>query len=146
MLRYVLSAGLLAAMVGSADAAPKCSPGKIYRVSKKVCVDKTAALRDGVISPRQKAAVTRKAAKRTALQKYQADRARVERPTASQAPEAEQQDAGERERHTPRIIVPPARKVIGWAMSPFGALVDPWNADFSAPPEARLSPRFSTEN
>lgn len=145
MLRYVLSAGLLAAMVGSADAAPKCSPGKIYRVSKKVCVDKTAALRDGVVTPRQKAAVTRKAAKRATLQRYQVSRAKVERP-AAKAPEVEQPDAGERERHTPRIIVPPARKVIGWAMSPFGALVDPWNADFSAPPEARLSPRFSTEN
>ena len=55
MFRFLLSAGLLASSVGIAQAAPKCPAGEIYRITKKVCVDKATAIRDGVISFREKA-------------------------------------------------------------------------------------------
>lgn len=55
MFRFLLSAGLLASSMGTAQAAPKCPPGEIYRITKKVCVDKATAIRDGVLRFREKA-------------------------------------------------------------------------------------------
>ncbi len=64
MFRFLLSAGLLASSIGMAHAAPKCPKGQIYRITKKVCVDKATAVRDGVFSFREKRA-TKRVASRT---------------------------------------------------------------------------------
>lgn len=162
MLRIFLSAGVMAAMIGAAEAAPKCSPGKIYRVSKKVCVDKATAIRDGVIIARQKAAVTRKVARRAASEKPPAEQSQIETPARSIDPDTTSQIAksstarsettepsltsgGDSDRPT-AVIVPPVKKITGWATSPFGALVDPWSSEGSrAAPETHFSLRLATE-
>lgn len=153
MLRFFLSAGILAAMVGAAAAAPKCPPGKIYRVTKKVCVDKAAAIRDGIISHRPKAVATRNAARRAALKKRQAEDLQGAKPARLIDPETTSSIAKPRtssdgvSERSPAIIVPPVKKTIGGAAAPFGALVDPWSSDSSsALPETRFSLRFATGN
>ena len=137
MMRFVLSAGVLAAMMGVAEAAPKCSPGKIYRVSKKVCVDKAAAIRDGVISARQtklKSTAARKAA-RTAERK------------ARKSAQVETSQAGEAVAPQRTIILPPVRNIIGSTTSPFGALFDPWSSDMvTVAAQTRFSLRMTTQD
>lgn len=150
MLRFVLSAGILAAMIGAADAAPKCSPGKIYRVSMKVCVDKTAAARAGVISPRHKkipAAVARKSARLAMLESRRAMRLQAARVTKIEKAEASAPRIAEQTAPARTIILPPISNAIGSANAPFGALADPWSSDsFSALPETRFSLRTTTED
>lgn len=150
MLRFVLSAGMLAAMIGAADAAPKCSPGKIYRVSKKVCVDKTAAARAGVITPRHKkikASVARKSARLAMLESRRATRAaRVTKIEPVEKAETPAAQVAEQTAPARTIILPPISNAIGSANAPFGALADPWSSDsFSALPETRFSLRTTTE-
>lgn len=136
MMRFVLSAGVLAAMMGVAEAAPKCSPGKIYRVSKKICVDKAAAVRAGIISARQtklKSTAARKSARA------------AERKTARAETAASQADEAGAPQRT--IILPPVRNVIGSTTSPFGALFDPWSSDMvSVSAQTRFSLRMTTED
>ena len=174
MMRFVLSAGILAAMIGVADAAPKCSPGKIYRVSKKICVDKIAAAREGVVSPRHKklsASVAKKSARLTAIENRKAQRAearhsQIRRAQVREPEVASADETGSARRETteasttqssqqtsqqtsqPRtIILPPISNVIGSPGSPFGAIVDQWSSDsFSALPETRFSLRTSVED
>ncbi|MBX9758831.1 MAG: hypothetical protein K2Y29_08630 [Beijerinckiaceae bacterium] len=150
MLRFVLSAGMLAAMIGAADAAPKCSPGKIYRVSKKVCVDKTAAARAGVISPRSKklkASAARKSARLATLESRKAVRVRTARVARVEKPEAPAPQVVEQTAPARTIILPPISNAIGSANAPFGALADPWSSDsFSALPETRFSLRTAKED
>ena len=151
MMRCVLSAGVIAAMVGAAEAAPKCSPGKIYRVSKKVCVDKTAAVREGIVSARQtriKAIAanrsrTLSAIKTTKHRRLEQFTAAAREDTARET-RREVSAAAEKSR---TIILPPVRNVIGSVTSPFGALHDPWSSDtFSALQETRFSLRMTTED
>jgi len=151
MMRLVLSAGVIAAMVGAAEAAPKCSPGKIYRVSKKVCVDKIAAVRDGVMSARQtqlKAIASNRSRKLSALQVSR--QAPLERFTAAAREDTSRNTSAETSQSVEKnrtIILSPVRNVIGSPTSPFGALHDPWRSDsFSALQETRFSLRTTTEN
>lgn len=139
MMRFVLSAGVLAAMMGVAEAAPKCSPGKIYRVSKKICVDKAAAVRDGVISARQtklKSTAARKSARAAERKARKAARAETAMSQASEA------SAPQR-----TIILPPVRNVIGSTTSPYGALFDPWSSDMvTVAAQTRFSLRMTTQD
>ncbi|MFN3889678.1 MAG: hypothetical protein ACK4MV_04710 [Beijerinckiaceae bacterium] len=145
MLRILISAGMVAAMAGAAHAAPKCAPGKIYRVSKKVCVDKTDAIRSGVISPRQKASAARKSTRQALLEGQTPQNVTVKERQEGDAPASSQTASAPDAGKVRTIILPPVKNVIGWAGSPFGALVDPWSSDgFSASPETRFSLRFTT--
>lgn len=142
MMRFVLSAGILAAMIGAAEAAPKCAPGKIYRVSKKVCIDKTAAIRTGVITPRQKASASRKAARVALLQKRKAEKAAIARPVSEQPQAVALNEEAPREEATRTVIVPPVTKPMGSTSSPFGSLLNPWTTgSLSSYPEMQFSLR-----
>lgn len=142
MIRFVLSAGVLAAMIGAAEAAPKCAPGKIYRVSQKVCVDKTSAIRSGVITPRQKASANRKAARIALLNKRNSQKAAVTRPVSEVTdPPAFVEDAPRAEA-TRTVIVPPVTRPMGSTSSPFGSLLNPWRTgSLSSYPEMQFSLR-----
>lgn len=142
MMKILISAGVMAAMVGAAEAAPKCAPGKIYRVSKKVCVDKTAAIRSGLITPRQKASAARKSTRQAYMENRPEQHTTVKARHSDDTPAHSTAVATNPGR---TIILPPVKNVIGWAGSPFGALVDPWSSDgFSASPETRFSLRLTT--
>lgn len=142
MMRFVVSAGILAAMVGAAEAAPKCSTGKIYRVSKKVCVDKADALRDGIISTRQKkqkASTATRSARLASPDAREAERERAPQAVSRESKETAPAPAAE-SASTRTIILPPVQTVMGSASSPFGALVDQWTSgSVSALPESRFS-------
>ena len=150
MMRFVLSAGILAAMIGAADAAPKCSPGKIYRVSKKVCVDKTAAVREGIISntrKKMKASADSKSARLAMLETRKAAHAQAARTTTGKVAETTPQQAVQQPEQAHIIILHPVMNVIGSTNAPFGALLDPWTSkSLSALPETRFSLRMTVED
>ncbi len=160
MMRFVLSAGVLAALVGSAHAAPKCPSGQIYRVTKKVCVDKALAIQQGIISSRQTNTESRKA-RGAAKQTLEQDRKPSQAASVSTASTDKSASSADKSKapeiaqtsrvngtDAPRtIILSPVKNVLGWSRSPFGALVDPWTSDtFSATPEARFSLKLATED
>ena len=112
-MRYFVSAGVVGALIGAAEAAPKCPPGQIYRVTKQVCVDKATAIQDGIIIARPKP--TRAAAKTAPVEKPL-----VEKPVATE------QGGANEARLTGAIPQAPARILTGRSTSPFGSLFDPW--------------------
>jgi hypothetical protein len=148
MMRFFVSAGILAAMVGAAEAAPKCSPGKIYRVSKKVCVDKAEALRDGVISAsqkKQKASTATRSARLSSLEDRKANRERAPQALSRESEETPPAPLAETASSARTVIQPPVQNVMGSASSPFGALVDQWTSgSVSALPENRFSLQLTT--
>lgn len=150
MMRFVLSAGILAAMIGAAEAAPKCSPGKIYRVTKKVCVDKTAAVREGVISntrKKLKESAAKKSSRLAMLETRKAARAQAARAVTPKVAETPPPQVVQEPSQARTIILPPVRNVIGSTNAPFGALVDPWTSDsISSLPETRFSLRTTVED
>ncbi len=127
-MRLILSAGVMAATVGIAEAAPKCPSGQIYRVTQKTCVNKEAALRDGIISKRTQARPARvtkiqRAPKQVTRQTRQIRQARLDRAQladdvrggAFNQPKVQQPV-------TPSVAINSA----GATTSPFGALINPW--------------------
>lgn len=141
MMKFVLSAGVLAAMIGAAEAAPKCSPGKIYRVSKKVCIDKTSAIRSGVIT-RQKASAARKAARVALLHKRKSEKAAVAKAPDEGTTTVAVSEEAPRSDVTRTVIVPPVTRPTGSTSSPFGSLLNPWTSgNLSAYPEMQFSLR-----
>jgi len=146
MFRYLVGAGALAAMMGTAQAAPKCAPGEFYRVSKKVCVDREIAVRQGLAAPIDRQARLKEAAAR-----------RAERLSREPAPLPPRRDASANEpagitiitasAKQPQGVFPrPARHLIAGPPSPFGALLDPWASDKSIAPSPTLfSLRMSVE-
>jgi hypothetical protein len=147
MFRFLLSAGLLASSVVFAQAASKCPAGQIYRVSKKICVDKSTAIRDGVLSAREKARrpfaskanenAMSKAVSRTQETVHSRPKATTEMARLADdtgAPSwASGQDRGETTRAitAPSSVGPilmPAVKTTSVETSPFGALSNPWTS------------------
>lgn len=168
MYKVFVAAGAMLAAVSVAEAAPQCGPGKIYRVTQKVCVEKTAAVREGVYKTRE-ARITASADRKTvslqqgkaqpvarakALRAARQDRrasARMARLEAAQERESARERTDDRPggADAPRrsIILPPVKNVIGAATSPFGALADPWSSDrVNAPQETLFSLRLAVEN
>ena len=91
MIRLIISASALAALVSVAEAAPRCAPGKIYRVTQKVCVDKSAAVRAGVYASRQ--ARTKASTERRVARLERAKAKRAARMEATRAARLEQRRA-----------------------------------------------------
>jgi hypothetical protein len=151
MIKYFVSSGALisamAALMGAAQAAPKCALGQIYRVTQKVCVDKTTAIRDGVIKTRQKAA--RKTVRRAPPKQRIAARTNISKaarpPLSNAAPITAR--AREAQIETP-AAVEPRRIFVGRSSSPFGALFDPWafGGGFNGSQETRFSLRLAPED
>lgn len=149
MFKIFLLAGVLAASVASAQAAPKCPSGQFYRVTKKVCVDKAAAVRDGLLNNRQP--VTRRA---EAAKKSRAERRRLSQSSQAHAKQASPQDSATLEersgvnqntfsqaaKHDSGVsIVSPSGvqqspKFVPaiYPSSPFGALTDPWTSGLTS--------------
>ncbi len=165
MFRFLLSAGLLAASVGIAQAAPKCPAGEIYRITKKVCVDKATAIRDGVLSFREKAK------KRSAPEKGVRSRNKLASSTTpvsvypgaksvtevavlvgdvsalSQASIQAREDNSSApvSRSSASANLHPSKSSTNGATSPFGALSNPWTPSvMSAPPPSRFSLQLAT--
>lgn len=153
MIRILISTGMIAATICAVEAAPKCAPGKIYRVSKKVCVDKTVAVRDGIIFA-PKASATRNGAKQAPPQRQASEVARETSGEASQITQVPRSETTGAAPGNPNagesgsaraIILAPVKNIVGWTKSPFGALMDPWTSDgASAAPETSFSLKLST--
>lgn len=142
MFRFVISASILAASLGAASAAPKCPPGEIYRVTKKVCVNKTDAVRDGIFKVRQKAAKVRGELRHASL-------APQTTPESKPAPKARSDDPSSSGRNASTRVtgtVATARFVDS-VNSPFGSLLYPWRSDtINVSPETRFSLQFATQD
>lgn len=159
MFRLLLSAGLLASSVAFAQAAPKCPAGQIYRVSKKVCVDKSTAIKDGVLSAREKAKmpVAFKANENpmgktvSRMQDIVKSKPKATTEMARLADDvgatswASGQERGETTRATasPSTVGPipmSAVKTTSVETSPFGALSNPWTSSVrNVSPPSRFS-------
>ena len=141
-MRLILSAGVMAATVGLAEAAPKCPSGQIYRVTQKTCVNKEAALRDGIISKRTQARPARdarlnRAQKQVTRQTRQIRQARLERP---QRVDSVRDAAFSQPKFQPTAPAPAANSSAGSTNSPFGALINPWTpASITPPAQDRFS-------
>ena len=167
MFRPLLLAGLLATSIGSAHAAPRCPSGQIYRVTKKVCVDKAAAVREGVVSSRQnvtkqKGAITSTRAERMRVSHASSSSPYVGKGAAPEVVKPTAEAVASRSVYTqaaPGNLGPaigstsaPVRQVptsvsLGDAASPFGALSDPWTSGLtSALSQYRFSLPLTTEN
>lgn len=162
MIKLIVSASALAALVNVAEAAPQCAPGKFYRVTQKVCVEKETAVRAGWYASRQTRAKASTQPLLARLEPVKTRRAaRVGQPQAGVVedvrPTRVEENTGARAAgkpsrpvvaaDTPRaIILSPVKTVIGSATSPFGPLLDPWRSDrINAPPETLFSLRLSLE-
>lgn len=166
MFRFLLLAGVLATSIGSAHAAPRCPSGQIYRVTKKVCVDKAAAVRDGVINSRQNVAKRTEPVTTTRAERRHLDRASTSRPYArkgalpdavkpsneateirsaySQAPVAASAALATT---SASVHAAPAGVLTSNTASPFGALSDPWTSGLtSALSQYRFSLPLTNEN
>ncbi len=118
------------------------SIGSIYRVTKKVCVDKSAAIRDGVIKRSDKGAKARMTARRASASNPMAQ----ERKQLSAA----HHDAAPRKRDQATHQAPiqtPALSQSSDYRSPYGILLDPWRVgDFIAPLQTRFSLQLATQD
>jgi hypothetical protein len=143
MFRILVSASVLAITMSTANAAPKCPPGSIYRVTKKVCVDKSAAVRDGIIKRNDKITKAGDTSQRASVLTPEAqDRTAVAALAHRDASPNDQRTAT---RQTP--IQPPMMKQISASGSPFGILLDPWRSgDVSASMHAPFSLQLATQN
>lgn len=142
MFRYLIGAGAVAAMMATAEAAPKCAPGQFYRVSKKICIDREVAVRQGIAASVDRQARLKQAAER-----------RAQRLSRQQPPLPPRREANANQPFgitTGATIVPqtaaqphsiflkPARNLIAGPPSPFGALLDPWASNKLTAPQATL--------
>jgi len=142
MFRYLIGAGAIAAMMATAEAAPKCAPGQFYRVSKKICVDREVAVRQGIAASVDRQARLKKAAER-----------RAERLSRQQPPLPPRRETNANQpfgittgstivaqstAQPHSIFLKPARNLNAGAPSPFGALLDPWASDKITAPETTL--------
>lgn len=166
MFKLLLSAGLLASSVGIAQAAPKCPSGQIYRITKKVCVDKATAIRDGVLNTRETRSTKRiesranqgaqKTTTKTSLvstnarSKSATEVARLDDTSAlnwastQDRPETSSRPATSSP--APVNVLPPATTTSD-AASPFGALSNPWTSSLrGAPPHSVFSLQRTPEN
>jgi hypothetical protein len=142
MIKILVSAGVLAASMGAAYSAPKCPAGSIYRVTKKICVDKSTAVRDGIIMRRDKITKVSATSPRTNALIPPA-------PERRHLAEATLHDPSPRDHNASAQSALPQAPVAGrtgGAWSPYGALLDPWRAgDISVSPQTRFSLQLNTQ-
>lgn len=143
MFRILISAGVLAVSMSAATAAPKCPSGSIYRVTKKVCVEKSAALRDGIIKRRDTIRKARATSQRASIPRPEAQERRNVASLANGDASANDQRTATHQQpvHTPMV------KQISASRSPYGILLDPWRAgDVSASPQIPFSLQLATQH
>jgi hypothetical protein len=143
MFRILVSASVLAVTMSAANAAPKCPPGSIYRVTKKVCVDKSAAIRDGVIKRRDKITKDRATSQRITISEPEAQERKSVAAMAYRGASPNDQRTATRQQPAQTPMV----KQVSATGSPFGILLDPWRSgDVSASLQTPFSLQLATQN
>ena len=142
MFRILISASVLAVSIGASNAAPKCPPGEIYRITQKVCMDKADAIRVGIriTSP--------KATKVSAHATDGAKRAASGKTSPEATSEVASPGAQSSTVRAPHTAHPsPVASAVNPTRSPFGALLELGHADkISVSPETRFSLQLATQD
>ncbi len=145
MFKILISTGVLAVSISAANAAPKCPPGEIYRITQKVCMDKADAIRVGIriSSPKTTKVITRSPDAEGAKQAAGPDI-----PSHDATSDAALTDKQSAFAQAPRTANPaPFASAVGAAKSPYGALLDLGRADtISVSPQARFSLQLATQD